>query len=381
MRALRERAGRRCSSPASAATTWRRGPPEPVSDRRLADHGLRRDPAPAAARSCGASGRPADAVIAAAARRAGHHRQPGFHPPRRAPRARGATVDPDRRLCLALGLGLAAGPRARDARLCRSCAGAAAVRAGGASRARRAALQLCRPSAGRAGAASCAPTPTRRGGGLPIRRSAGAAGKPQQRDPAASADLRRGGGAWCGSASARSRWCCRRCRICASGSTARSPPGRCGRGSWSSQAEKQAAFRIARAALAKSGTVTLELALAGVPMVAAYKVSPARGLDGAAAGPGAVHHPGQPGARRERGAGDSSRRTARPNGWPTRWCRCSATRRSGGGRSRPSPGSMPSWKSAPAHPRPAPPISCWPRCGALARPWPDGPRPEGSCPK
>jgi lipid-A-disaccharide synthase len=37
--------------------------------------------------------------------------------------------------------------------------------------------------------------------------------------------------------------------------------------------EKWAAMRIARAALAKSGTVTLELALAGVPMVAAYKVS------------------------------------------------------------------------------------------------------------
>jgi lipid-A-disaccharide synthase len=37
--------------------------------------------------------------------------------------------------------------------------------------------------------------------------------------------------------------------------------------------EHQAAFRIARAALAKSGTVTLELALAGVPMVAAYRVS------------------------------------------------------------------------------------------------------------
>jgi lipid-A-disaccharide synthase len=37
--------------------------------------------------------------------------------------------------------------------------------------------------------------------------------------------------------------------------------------------EKQAAFRVARAALAKSGTVTLELAVAGVPMVAAYKVS------------------------------------------------------------------------------------------------------------
>lgn len=38
------------------------------------------------------------------------------------------------------------------------------------------------------------------------------------------------------------------------------------------ETEKRAAFRIARAALAKSGTVTLELALAGVPMVTAYRV-------------------------------------------------------------------------------------------------------------
>jgi lipid-A-disaccharide synthase len=38
------------------------------------------------------------------------------------------------------------------------------------------------------------------------------------------------------------------------------------------QAEKLAAFRVARAALAASGTVTLELALAGVPTVAAYRV-------------------------------------------------------------------------------------------------------------
>ena len=37
--------------------------------------------------------------------------------------------------------------------------------------------------------------------------------------------------------------------------------------------ERRAAMRVARAALTKSGTVTLELALAGVPMVAAYKVS------------------------------------------------------------------------------------------------------------
>jgi lipid-A-disaccharide synthase len=40
------------------------------------------------------------------------------------------------------------------------------------------------------------------------------------------------------------------------------------------QAEKFAALRAARAALAKSGTTTLELAVAGVPMVAAYKVTP-----------------------------------------------------------------------------------------------------------
>jgi lipid-A-disaccharide synthase len=39
------------------------------------------------------------------------------------------------------------------------------------------------------------------------------------------------------------------------------------------QQEKYAAFRIARAALAKSGTVTLELALSGVPTIAGYRVS------------------------------------------------------------------------------------------------------------
>jgi lipid-A-disaccharide synthase len=38
------------------------------------------------------------------------------------------------------------------------------------------------------------------------------------------------------------------------------------------EADKRAAFRRARAALAKSGTVTLELAVSGVPMVTAYRV-------------------------------------------------------------------------------------------------------------
>jgi lipid-A-disaccharide synthase len=51
-------------------------------------------------------------------------------------------------------------------------------------------------------------------------------------------------------------------------------------GSWrvpvrivSDAAEKDAAFRCARLAIVKSGTSTLELAVAGVPMVAVYKVS------------------------------------------------------------------------------------------------------------
>ncbi|MGA7810567.1 lipid-A-disaccharide synthase [Bradyrhizobium sp.] len=41
------------------------------------------------------------------------------------------------------------------------------------------------------------------------------------------------------------------------------------------ETDKRAAFRTARAALAKSGTVTLELALSGVPMVAAYRAGAA----------------------------------------------------------------------------------------------------------
>jgi lipid-A-disaccharide synthase len=44
------------------------------------------------------------------------------------------------------------------------------------------------------------------------------------------------------------------------------------------EAEKYAAFRRARAALAASGTVTLELALAGVPTVAAYRINALEGL-------------------------------------------------------------------------------------------------------
>ncbi len=43
---------------------------------------------------------------------------------------------------------------------------------------------------------------------------------------------------------------------------------------------RSVAFRVARAALAASGTVTLELALAGVPMVVGYRVGRAEGVLG-----------------------------------------------------------------------------------------------------
>ena len=99
---------------------------------------------------------------AGVARYSRHHRQPRFHPPRgrrvRAKRSR----DPDRRLRVALGLGVAARPGARDARLCRSRAGAAAVRARGISQAARPALQLCRPSPDRADRRAAARAPTSR---------------------------------------------------------------------------------------------------------------------------------------------------------------------------------------------------------------------------
>ncbi len=44
------------------------------------------------------------------------------------------------------------------------------------------------------------------------------------------------------------------------------------------EAEKYSAFRRARAALAASGTVTLELALAKVPQIVAYRVAPLESL-------------------------------------------------------------------------------------------------------
>ena len=79
-----------------------------------------------------------------------HHRQPRVHAPDRQARAAPRAPRAHHRLRLAERLGVAAGPRAQDARLHRSCAGAAALRARRARAPGRSALQLRRPSARRA---------------------------------------------------------------------------------------------------------------------------------------------------------------------------------------------------------------------------------------
>ena len=148
----------RCALPPTGALTLAgvggramaaEGVVSPFSHRRTRDRRRQRHPGAAAA-DLAAHPRNRGRRCRGAARRAGHHRQPGFHPSGGAPRARPRAVDSDRRLCLAFGLGLAVRPGARHARLCRLRAGDPAVRAGGAPAPRRAALHLCRPSAGRA---------------------------------------------------------------------------------------------------------------------------------------------------------------------------------------------------------------------------------------
>ena len=136
--------------------------------------------------------------------------------------------------------------------------------------------------------ATLRPTPRRRRGATPRRRwcwccPAAAAAR--------SAAIWRPSGrrsASCKSASARSISCCRPSRICSSVCVAIRRRGRCGPRIVVEPAQKWAAFRQARAALAASGTVTLELALAGVPTVVAYKVAIAGGTDRACPRPGAA---------------------------------------------------------------------------------------------
>ena len=215
------------------------------------------------------------AVLARTAARAGHHRQPGLlRCGSRVCVRRFDPTHPDHRLRLAVGLGLAAGAGAR--RCARYVDHVLALlpfepdvhrRLGGPpcsyvghpliEEVAQAAPERARRRERRAPTRrSCWRMPGSRSG--EIARLAGIFGE--------TLGLVR-------SASARSRWWFRPCRIS-------SPTGHAATASWPvkpriviEQADKQAALRMARAALAKSGTVTLELALAGVPMVAAYKVS------------------------------------------------------------------------------------------------------------
>ena len=278
----------------------------------------------------------ADAVTAGRARHSRDHRQSRFHPSGGAARPRPRSLDPDRRLRLALGLGVAAGPGARDAALCRSRAGAAAVRAGGVSQAARAALQLCRPSPDRADRHAAARMPTsrqRRDEPPPVLLVLPGSRRSEIRHHMAVF------GETLGRLQARGRavrsWSFRPCRICRMRSARASK-------SWPVQPrivvgeqEKRAAFRIAHAALAKSGTVTLELALAGVPMVAAYRVGAVEAWIAAARDPRAVGHSGQSRDRRERRAGipPGGLHAGETGAGAARHAR--RIRRCGGGRSKP----------------------------------------------
>ncbi len=191
MKVLRQRLGD--ADPVSGRRRPRdepRGIGLPVSDRGAVDR-----------RSCGGVSPVAEAAAPDRTNRhGGHgsirrysrdHRQSGFHPSRCQACTLPRSVHPDRRLRLADGLGVAAGPSTRHAQLCRSCAGAAAVRAGRLSQAQRAALQLCRPPADR----THQPAAPERGRAGEARGAAaglaGAAGQPPQRDRASSGRLRR----------------------------------------------------------------------------------------------------------------------------------------------------------------------------------------------
>ena len=144
-----------------------------------------------------------------------------------------------------------------------------------------------------------------RGGGAPgrARDRAGPAGAraaaglaPRRGDPA-RAGLRRGGPPAARRRSRTWRWSCRRPPRWSGCSTRLLPPDAAGwphvldpRGfaapAW--EARKRAAFAAADAALAASGTVSLELAAAGTPMVIAYDANPLTGLDRQAHGRGST---------------------------------------------------------------------------------------------
>ena len=227
------------------------------------------------------------------------------------------------------------------------------------------------------GSASCGPNAEERAPALARSAgAAGAAGQPRQRDPPPGGDFRRGA----------SRKVAERAGpfdvVPADAAAHRRRRSRAATADWPVRpriviepAEKHAAFRSARAALAASGTVTLELALA--------QRADGRGLSRSRLGgrsvPPAVKHqhrdPRQPRARRESRAGIPPGRLHAGPACRARSFRCSATRRSGGASSTPLRRLEPSW-TCPARPQaPGPPArfsTCRGRTSAL-------PSRRGSC--
>ena len=82
-----------------------------------------------------------------AARRTGDHRQPRIYPSGGTAGAGGSSINPDRQLCVTLGVGMATLAGAVDAELHRSRPGTFALRTSDLSAARRAAMYLCGSSA------------------------------------------------------------------------------------------------------------------------------------------------------------------------------------------------------------------------------------------
>ena len=102
----------------------------------------------------------------------------------------------------------------------------------------------------------------------------GIARQPQRRGPALAADLRRGAEAAWKIWSEPSASSFRPLRQSRQRSPMRSRHGRETRSSCSTPQEKYDAFAASRAALAASGSVALELALARLPMVVGYRLNP-----------------------------------------------------------------------------------------------------------
>ena len=121
--------------------------------------------------------------------------------------------------------------------------------------------------------------------------------------------------------------------------------------------DKFRAFKLARAALAASGTVTLELAVAGTPMVVAYKVDP---LMAPALRLMIKRRPSccQTSCSTRRRSRSSSRRLARPPIWPMRSPRCSTKARRGNGSWRRWPGFPSACSCRRERPARRPPMSC-----------------------